>query len=233
MRITLVEKRVEAENTFSFIFKPEQPITWLAGQFLTYKISDPSPDDRSDKRFFTIASAPFEGHIQLTTKFVPGDGSTFKKDLQALQIGDVIETVGNPSGEFIVEDPNKSYVFIAGGIGITPFRSILLQLDHENLPINVTLLHANKFPEAIFKNELEALAQKHPNLKIRYAIDPQRIDEKFIEDKVPNFADPISGPIFYVSGPEPMVEAMETMLYSMGVDHEKVIRDYFPGYESY
>lgn len=230
MLLTLISKQEEAPYTYSFVFKSEPETSWKAGQYLTYKISDPKPDERADKRFFTIAAAPFEKNFRLTTKFVPGDGSTFKKDLQNLKVGDKIESAGNPSGDFIVEDPSREYVFIAGGIGITPFRSILVQLDHDSEPLNVTLLYANKTPEVVFKKELEALSAKHPSFQIHYAIDPQRIDEGFIKEKVPKFADP-SGPIFYVSGPEPMVEAVEQMLYKMGVDEKQVQRDYFPGYD--
>lgn len=225
LRLKLIKKKAEAPNTNSFLFQPEQPLNWKAGQFLRYRIEDPNPDNRRVDRFFTIASAPHEGHVMLTTKFVPGDGSTFKKDLQNMKIGDYIEATP-PSGSFTIEDPNKEYVFLAGGIGITPFRSILMDLDHKGAPINVTLLYANKIPEVTFKTELEELSKKHPLFKIIYIIDPQKIDEEFINKKIPDYMQKT----FYVSGPEPMVEAMEQMLYKMGLKEERVVRDYFPGY---
>lgn len=226
LRLKLVEKKDEAPNTVSFLFKSETPLDWQAGQFLRYRIEDPNPDERRIDRFFTIASAPSEGHLQLTTKFVPGDGSTFKKDLQDMQIGAFIEATP-PSGDFVIGDPSKNYVFIAGGIGITPYRAILKDLDFKNLPINVTLLYANKIPEVAFKLELEELATKHTSFKIHYVIDPEKIDEEYIKKMIPDVLEPT----YYVSGPEPMVEAIEKMLYQMGVPESQVIRDYFPGYD--
>lgn len=226
MKLILKNKKKEVENTYSFIFESEQSVEWKAGQFFKYHITDPDPDARREDRFFTIASAPFENHIMLTTRFMPDDGSTFKKDLQNLNIGDSVEVSG-PGGEFVVEDPIKQYIFIAGGIGITPFRSILLELAHNKKPINVKLLYANKTPDFVYRQELESLKQKNPNFEIYYFVDPKRIDEQAIRYLISD----IRSPIYYVSGPEPMVEAIEKMLYQMGIPKEHVQRDYFPGYD--
>ncbi len=225
MNLTLTKKKEEVSLVYSFFFSPENDLTWKAGQFLRYIIPDPNCDKRQNYRYFTIASSPFEKYVLLTTKFAPDDGSTFKKDLQALNVGDRIEATG-PGGDFVIEDPSKNYCFIAGGIGITPFRSILLDLNFKKLPVNVTLLYANRTADFVFKSELEKLLQNHPGFKIHYFVDPQRIDEEAIR----NATNDMAHTIFYVSGPEPMVEAFEAMLYKMGIDREKVKRDYFPGY---
>lgn len=228
MKLSLIEKKEVAPNTIVFVFQPAEPnFTWKAGQFLRYHIEDPDPDSRRNDRFFTISSSPLEKNIWLTTKFVPDDGSTFKRDLQKLNIGNTIEAKG-PGGDFIVEDPDKQYVFIAGGIGITPFRAIIKDLDLKKFPINVALLFANKIPEVAFKDELEEIASRHPEFKIHYAIDPQKIDEHFLRSTISD----LQSPIFYVSGPEPMVESLEKLLYKMGIpeSEDKVKRDYFPGY---
>ena len=225
MKLTLISKKQETPNVFTFIFKPETPLAWTAGQFLNYKLEDPQPDERSTRRFFSIASAPFEENIQITTKFVPGDGSTFKRDLQKLEVGDSIEANG-PSGEFIIDDPQKEYIFIAGGIGVTPFRAILKDLEHNNLHPKITLLYANRDNNFVFKDEFTELLEKDTNLSIHYFVDPQRIDETAIKQYVPN----LLTSVFYVSGPEPMVEAFEKMLAQMGVLDENIKRDYFPGY---
>ena len=179
MQLTLVNKKSVAENVDVFLFQPDLELDWKAGQFMRYIINDPTPDDRRTYRFFSISSAPFEKHLMLTTKFVPGDGSTFKKDLLNLKVGDSIEATG-PGGDFILEDPSKSYVFIAGGIGITPFRAIIMDLDHKNLPVNITLMYANRNTDFIFKSELESVQSRHPEFKIEYFVDPQKIDEKVI-----------------------------------------------------
>lgn len=232
MNLMLVNKRQEVENVQSFSFKIDPEINWKAGQFMRYIIDDPHPDERRNYRFFSISSAPFEKNITLTTRFAPLNGSSFKRDLRNLNIGDKIEATG-PSGDFVVEDPderslsaNKSYVFIAGGIGITPFRSITLDLDHKNQPVNITLLYANRTPDFIFKQELESVQKRHPEFKIEYFVDPVRIDEAAINSALST----LNSPLFYISGPEPMVEVFEDMVYKMGVPKKLVKRDYFPGY---
>lgn len=226
MKLILLSTKNEIENVISFIFKPETPLTWVAGQYLRYHIEDSNPDTRRENRFFTIASAPFEQNVMLTTKFVPGDGSTFKKDLQNLKIGDSIEVSG-PNGEFTAEDVQKKYVFIAGGIGITPFRSIMVDLDHKRIPADITLLYANRTENAVFRNELNLLSQNNPTFKIKYFIGDNRIDQNTITQL--NYD--LKETIFYISGPEPMVESFEIMLTGMGVPAEQTRRDYFVGYE--
>lgn len=226
MKLTLKEKKEETIGTYSFIFEPDKPVDWKPGQFLRYHIEDPNPDERKNDRFFSIASAPFEKYIQLTTRFAQDKSSTFKNDLQNLSIGDVVEAQG-PMGGFVLDNPEKdSYVFIAGGIGITPFRSMITEFAHNNVPFRITLLYANKTPEALFKNELERIAASHPSFKIHYAIDPIRIDEQFLREHISQ----IDQHIYYISGPEIMVQSMEELLKDLGVSAENVKRDYFPGY---
>lgn len=202
------------------------PLTWQAGQFLLYTLDHPNPDDRKTQRYFTIASAPFEGHIMLTTRFAKEKGSTFKHALYNLPIGVTIGAEG-PDGDFVIEEPSKEYVFIAGGIGITPYRAILLGLDHRNLSINVTLLYSNRTPEFVYKTELEDIAKKHSMLQTHYFVDPEYVTEEAIKKIIPD----LQTPIFYVSGPEPMVETFEKMLPAMGIPQDHVKLDYFPGYD--
>lgn len=226
MKLLLTGIKDESPNTKTFVFQPDQPVTWKAGQFIKYIIEDPNPDNRKTQRFFSISSAPYEKNIHLTTKFVPCDGSTFKKDLQKFKVGDTVDAT-IPEGDFILEGPSKEYAFIAGGIGITPLHSIIKDLDHSQKPVNITLLYANRTLEVVFKKDLEDIAKRHPEFKIHYVIDPQRIDEQLIKEKVPDF----DKKIFYVSGPEPMVELFEKMLADMGIPEDNIKRDYFPGYE--
>jgi ferredoxin-NADP reductase len=226
MKLTLINKKPEVADVATFIFEPEDKITWQPGQFLHYTLPHPNADDRGEKRWFTIAAAPFEGHLQITTRQAE-QGSSFKKALFAMELGDTIEADG-PEGEFVVDDPEQNHVFIAGGIGITPFRSILLDLDQRGLPLNVKLLYANRDAEnVVFKDELEELAAKHPEFSIRYFIDPERIDADAITFEVVDLAEPV----FFISGPEPMVDAFNAMLLEMGVPKNHLKQDHFPGYE--
>ncbi len=227
MKLKLIQKKPETSDCITFIFQLEQPLDWQPGQFLQYTLPDPQADDRGEKRFFTNAAAPFEQVVRLTTRFTPEKGSSFKNNLQKLAVGQTIETQ-SPNGSFVIDDPNKQYIFIAGGIGITPFRAILLDLEHNQKPLNVTLLYANRNNEIVYRDELEGLKNARPNLQIHYIIDPQRIDEQLISQKVPDFKQKV----FYLSGPKPLVEAMEKTLADLGVAKEQIKTDYFPGYTS-
>src|SRR6185503_15883644 len=202
MKLILVDKRSETEDVTSFIFRSGAPLKWQAGQFLHYSLPHADPDDRGVTRYFTIASAPFEGQVMLTTRFAPERGSSFKRALRQLPLGAAVD-VGEPDGDFIVGDPGHEHIFIAGGIGVTPFRAILLDLDHRELPINATLLYANRNPDFVYKAEMDRLAGRHPRLVVRYLVSPERVTQSSIRGVSAGLAKPI----FYVSGPEPFVDA--------------------------
>jgi ferredoxin-NADP reductase len=190
-----------------------------------YVLDHPDPDDRGVERYFSIASAPHEKHVMVTTRFAP-KSSTFKKALRNLKPGDTIEA-DQLEGDFVVEDSENTFVFIAGGIGITPFRAILLDLDHKQKPLNVQLLYANHDQDFPYRQELEALRERHPNFRINYVVSPNRIDQESIPKLVPD----LKKPLLYVSGPEPMVESMDEILKAIGVPEERIKSDFFPGYE--
>jgi len=237
MKLKFIEKKKEAGDSVSFIFsakggssfgrEPVESISWKAGQFLIYFLPHEEPDVRGKQRFFTISSAPFEKHVMLTTRIFPENKSSFKKALEELKPGGLVDVKG-PDGDFIIEDPNKNFVFIAGGIGITPYHSIIKQLNFEQKPLNIELLYANKTDEFVFKDELEQISSTNPNFKITYIISPQHVDQKYIRENVQD----IPSKRFYVSGPEPMVESLYEMLKGMGIKEENIKTDYFPGYEA-
>jgi ferredoxin-NADP reductase len=225
MKLKLAARKAESPGVESFIFKPEKPLVWKAGQFLHYVLNHAPTDDRGSNRWFTVASAPYERHVMLTTRFTSKHGSTFKKTLKALKLGDTIE-ISDLDGDFIVSDARKEYVFIAGGIGITPFRSILKQAEHEGKFLRVMLLYANRKNVAAYKKEFNAMAKRNPNFKIHYLFHPRRIDKDTIKELVPD----LKTPLFYVSGPEPMVESIGRMLQQIGVPKKHLKQDWFPGY---
>jgi ferredoxin-NADP reductase len=224
MKLTLRATKQVASDIFSFIFVPERPLQWKAGQYLHYFLNHPNPDDRGVERYFSIASAPHEKHVMLTTRFAP-KGSSFKKALKKLKPGDAIDA-REVGGDFVFDHRRKAFVFIAGGIGITPFRAILLDLDRNGKPLNGQLLYANRINDFPYRQELEALKKRHPEFRIDYVVSPNRIDEKTIAKFVPD----MDTPVFYVSGPEPMVESMDKTLKKLGVSRKRVKNDFFPGY---
>lgn len=225
MKLKLIERKPETKNVESLLFQPQEELTWKAGQFLHYVLHHRPTDDRGSDRWFTISSAPFEGMVQITTRFDEEKSSSFKTKLKSLAIGKSIE-ISYVEGDFTIEDPQQEFVFIAGGIGITPFHAILKQLDHEKQPINVTLLYANRDENIVYKEELEEIAKRNENLTIHYIISPEHIEAERIRQYVPN----LQKPIFYISGPEPMVDSLGEMIKSLGVPEEHIKQDWFPGY---
>jgi ferredoxin-NADP reductase len=225
MKLTLTRRKAEAAGVESFIFTPESTLVWKAGQYLHYVLHHEPTDSRGSDRWFTVASAPFEGEAMITTRLAEKEGSSFKAALKNLQIGEVIE-VSAVEGDFVVDDVAQEYVFIAGGIGITPFHSILKEADHAGVQLRATLLYGNRDADIPFKTELDAFIKNNPNLSIHYVTMPDRIDEASIKKLVPD----LQKPLFYVSGPEPMVKSLAGTLAAMGVAPERIKLDDFPGY---
>lgn len=222
MKLKLINKVKEASDSFSFIFEKPENLSFTPGQFLIYNIKNQNHDDRGEERYFTISSAPFENEIRLTTRFFE-NSSSFKKDLLNLNLGTEIEFKG-PEGDFFFDSRFENHLFISGGIGITPFRSILLDLQYRELEPNIKLYYANKNAEVVFQDELEELSNR--NFLIEYFIGENKLTtEKIFEDyKV------INNCAIYLSGPEPMVEYFSKELLKLGIPEESIKRDYFPGY---
>ena len=150
----------------------------------------------------------------------------FMLNLNNLKIGDGIEARG-PDGDLYIQDFKKQYVFVAGGIGITPFWSILKQLNYEKKIPNIILLYANKDNNILFKDELEQISKKFNKLKIIYFISPSRITKESLKKLKLDF----KKTIFFISGPENMIYKIKMLLNSLGVKDENMKEDYFTGYK--
>jgi ferredoxin-NADP reductase len=223
MKLKLIDKKVEESDVTTFIFEPAKPIAWQAGQYIHYTLWHNNADDRGTDRFFTISSPPFSKNPSITTRFFGDKSSSFKKALFALPIGGQIEA-DKPDGRFVLNSKASQHVFIAGGIGITPFRSILKQLDNDKQVPKITLLYANNNKDVIFEKELDNIAKRNEQLTVRYFIGKHISNTDF---------EPFMGDsecVFYISGPEAMVKVYRVMLRKMGVKRRKIKTDYFPGY---
>lgn len=224
MELKLIEKRKETDDVFSFIFKPLEPVSWQAGQYVLYKLPHNNPDDRGNTRIFTISSPPHQKNIILTTHYFFQESSSFKRALFAKKVGESIEAI-KIQGNFTIEDPERKMVFIAGGIGITPFHSILLDLENKKKIKDIILIYSNKNTDrVVFKETLDRLNQKFQNFQIKYIYSPQHSDEKLIKETVPN----IYERAFYLSGPIRMVSSVEDALNKLNVDKKNIRKDYFP-----
>ncbi len=239
MKLRIVEIRTEAKGTKSFFWETEKPINYLPGQYFYFTLpSLKYPDPRGATRHFTLSSSPTEGKlIRVTTRIRKQSG--YKKTMDELKIGSIIEGEG-PEGTFILDEKEPfPHVFLAGGIGITPFRSMIKYVADKNLNTQIHLIYSNSIPEEItFRNELENWAKSWPNLKLDMTITkPEksirawteltgRIDENMIQKLVPDF----NNCIFWICGPPDMVEAMEHTLGKLNISSGRVRSEKFTGY---
>ncbi|HSX07699.1 MAG TPA: FAD-dependent oxidoreductase [Candidatus Saccharimonadales bacterium] len=222
MALTLIEKQHLVDNIWTFRFKPDGIFTWTAGQFVRVELPHENPDGEGTKRWFTNAAAPFEGVMQITTRITD---TTFKQALSKLEPGDTLQLVEKPDGDFTWQDSDLPIVFVAGGIGITPFHSILKQRAHDGLPLNVTLIYGSRTPDVPFTGEIAAWQALNPDLKVQY-VAGEPLTAASLAKMVPN----LHSSLVYVSGPEPMVEALANDLKSQGQPEAQIKRDEFPNY---
>lgn len=220
--LKLLEKENLVDNVWAFRFEPTTPLTWVAGQFIRVELPHDNPDAEGTKRFFTVSSAPYEEIVQITTRVTE---STFKQALAVLPIGDRLPLLEKPDGDFVWEASDKPLVFVAGGIGITPFRSILKQRAHDHLPLNVTLIYGNRTDDIVFKDEFDSYAQADSQFNMQYVTGEPLTAAKLVE-LVPN----LNASLVYVSGPEPMVEALGDQLKAAGLPESQLKQDFFPNY---
>lgn len=221
MKLRLVRKFTEAGNIVSFRFASDETFEWQAGQYQRWQLM---VDDKLTDHWFTISSAPYEKELMITTRV--HEESTFKQALDALKADDTIEGSAL-DGDFIWQESNLPLIFIAGGIGVTPFHSILMQRAHESPTIPVTMLYANATDDIAYKASFDQLSKAHPELSISYIIG-QQITKELLAERLPE----ISRSFVYVSGPEGMVDAVSVELKELGVEDHNLKRDWFPGYQN-
>jgi len=221
MKVTFDHSEPTAQNIITFYFKPDREVRYQAGQFIELRLPHDNKDSRGDKRWFTLSSSPSEDLLSITTKFTAENGSSFKNTLHSLQPGAVLD-MASPMGDFVLpKDASIPLVFVAGGIGCTPFHSMVSYLQDSGEDRNVLLLYAaNNEGEVAFKDTFSKLG---PRLQMI-------IGERLDADKILELAGEKPDQYIYLSGPEPMVEALEKGLKTAGVNKKHIRTDFFPGY---
>lgn len=237
LTLKLKEKIQIGSDIFDFIFESNKKLNFVPGQYMEWTLGQKSPDSRGSRRYFTLASSPTEANLRIGVKFYP-DSSSFKKQLLTMDInGQIIAS--QLSGEFTLQkDLNKKLVFIAGGIGVTPFRSIVKYLLDNNEKRNIILLFSNKTIDEIVYTDIFSQAAKVLPIKNIYTLTETNsipknwsgqvgpITAEMIIKEVPDYKERI----FYISGPHAMVVAFEKILTVIGVQKSYIKIDYFPGY---
>ena len=222
--LTLVGIEQMATDVYDFVFTPDRAFSFRPGQYLEWTLGHHYPDDRGNRRYFTIASAPTEKQVRLGVKFY-NPSSTFKRTLAAMKVGGKISAAHLAGGFVLPKDKSKKLVFIAGGIGITPFRSMIHYLLDTKEARDAVLFYANKTSADIAYKDLFDRAQTELGIKTIYSTGTF-IDAKLIAQTVPDYRERM----FYISGPHAMVDAFKKTLTDMGVSRFKIKSDFFPGF---
>ena len=220
--LTLKEKEHLIDNIWAFRFMPSEPLGWIAGQYISVELPHDHPDGKGITRWFTISSAPYEGFFQITTRVTD---SSFKRALAALPIGGQLTMLDEPHGNFVWQDSDKPLVFVAGGIGITSFRSILRQRAHDHLPLKVQVIYGNRTDDIAFKEELDGYAASDPNFTVEYVIgEPLTVAR--ITESVPR----LNESLVYISGPTTMAMKLSAELKTAGLPRDQLKEDFYPSY---
>ena len=254
-RAVLLSSKEESPGSKRFVFETQEQISYTAGQFLRLTLSSIANDPRGPSRFFSIASSPTEQNIFIATTI---SQSPFKQMLTSLPIGQEV-TITAPFGKFTLGDSGKPYLFLSGGIGITPFRSMLKAATDQKLPHNITLLYSNKTPEDIvFKEDLDVIGKASQNITIVHTMTDSshpgeppsggdsRIPKGFWtsqndnthweqgridEAMIRKYVNDIVNTLFYICGPPSMVQGLQSLVASMNVPQENITIELFTGYK--
>lgn len=232
MEITLEHIEKINYNVSTFWFKPEKRLEYTAGQFIEMYLPHDNPDERGIKHWFTLSSSPTENLISNTTKFAGEHASTFKKTLFGLKPRTKVKIV-EPMGDFVLpKDKTKPLVFVAGGIGVTPFRSIVKWLTDtgENRKIQI-LLAANEPRDIIFEDLFRDYGAEVKTIVSEPTAEWKGEVGRLSANKIIELTGDTEGKLIYVSGPEPMVETLEKDMNEHGVSKNQLILDFFPGYK--
>lgn len=224
--LRLVRKTQLTSDVVDFVFENPTSFLFRPGNYMEWTLPHEKADDRGNRRYFTIASSPTESEIHVGVKFYP-KSSSFKQALHDLQIGEEI-VASQVAGDFVL--PNRSdarCVFIAGGIGITPFRSMIQYLIDKNEKRDITLLYAAKTEEDFAYWELFEQARTAIGINTVYVPSTKgMITPEVIERHVPHAHECL----FYISGPRAMVTSFENNLRAMGIARRNIKTDFFPGF---
>jgi glycine betaine catabolism B len=260
IELTLLEKdKIEGTDVTSFKFskqndqggaedKKTPPLSHTAGQFAFFDIGGVYDDPKGPIRHFTISSSPTENFIMFSTRV---RDSPYKKRLSTLEEGSRVKVRG-PEGQFVLhEDYSKPAIFLSGGIGVTPFRSMIKYATDKQLPLKITMFDSNRDRDNIlFKKEFDEWANINKNLKIIYTISEDqdrheqqqssstandwkgeygRIDKALILKYLD--INMLNNSIFYICGPPSMLKAMQALLQGdLEIPKERIKVEEFVGY---
>lgn len=226
-----------AERTMGFRFEKPSGWTFKAGQSMDMTLLDsPETDSEGNTRAFSIASAPHEESLMVATRM---RDTAFKRALGTMPLGTPVKIEG-PFGDLTLHNnAARTAVFVSGGIGITPFLSMLLRAAKEKLAHRIFLFFSNRRPEdAPFLDELQALERENPTYKLiatmtqmEKSTRPWQGETGLInKEMLAKYLKNVVSPIYYIAGPPGMVKGLCETLNKAGVDDGGVRAEAFAGY---
>ena len=236
-RIKLKNRRQIAEGTMAFHFEKPEGFAYKAGQFADFTLINPAETDAEGNiRGFSLASAPYEDFLMFATRM---RDTAFKRVLKTMELGTEL-TLDAPYGSFTLHN-NASIpaVFLTGGIGVTPVRSIVRQAAHDKLPHKIFLFDSNNRPEdAAFLDELTEAQEENPNYTFIGTMTQMEKSSRawhgetgyITQAMLLKYIGDLTPPIYYIAGPQAMVHAMREILNKAGVNDDNIRTEEFTGY---
>jgi len=233
----LKERKEVANGTMAFLLEKPEGFDFQAGQAMEVKLENPPETDaEGNSRAFSIASAPYEPHVMFATRM---RDTAMKNSLKKIPLGTELQVDG-PWGDLKLHTrATRRGVFLAGGIGITPFRSIVLDAAKNKLAHRLWLFYSNRRPEdAAFLEELGRAEKENPNFKMIATMTEMEkssrpwqgktgfVDKKMLTEAIGD----LNAPIYYIAGPGAMLNAMKKMLLEAGVHEDDIRAEEFAGY---
>ncbi len=237
-RYTLKLKEIQqsAAGVLDFVFSTPRQLQFAPGQYMEWTLGHNRPDNRGNRRYLTIASSPTEQDVRIGVKFYENP-SSFKQRLAKLKPGDEI-IASQLAGDFVLpEDQKEKLVFIAGGIGVTPFRSMIKDLLDRKEQRDIVVFYSNRTADEIAYTDVFDEASRQLGIKTVYTLtDRNSIPAGwhgdigyFTSEKIIRHVPDYTERTFYISGSHIMVEAFKEQLLAMGVGRTKIVTDFFPG----
>jgi ferredoxin-NADP reductase len=232
MKATFIQSTGLSDVITSFSFRPERAFTYTAGQFIDLALNGHQESGQPARRWFTLSSSPHEELLTITTRVGAAAHSDFKRALNNLAPGATV-TISEPLGDFVLPKLRQTpLIFVAGGIGITPFNSMLGWLTHsgEERPINLLYSVKNE-ADIIFQDTFDA-AKQHATIVVEQPSAAWGGERGTLTGEMITGLDTITADaLIYISGPEPFVQRLQRELRQQGVAHHQLVLDEFQGYE--
>lgn len=233
LKLTLKEVQKVSDRVYNYIFTPDRTPRFEAGQYMEWTLAGVGQNLRGNRRTFTIASSPTESDVIMGVKFYE-PSSKFKRVLRSLKPGATVYA-GQTAGDFVLpSDTTTKLAFIAGGIGITPFRSMLKYIIDTKQTRDVILIYAVSDASEITYQDVLTTASKQgirvipvlTNEKASHSPEllTDKLDRAFIAEQIPDHSERL----FYISGPDAMVRSTKRTVNALGSKGIKT--DYFSGY---